>query len=225
MRILKATYGTRDSTSIISNLVVNDKLLLKVNNDICGDPNPGIVKTLEITWEKDGITKIDSWKEGSICLIPKSEHNRLGIFYSNNCEPRSFKTIDKSLSQINIAANGKVDILTCVWNTIQSNPFPQILSWYKVSAHLTQVIQILQLLYTARELDKYKYVSFLEHDCLYGEGYFDYPEFTEGTVLCNMNYMGLCKNGWQKKNQNDKPFSQVTMRFTESHCFAELVHT
>jgi hypothetical protein len=216
MRILSAKYGDQDITNLLNTRLINDSLLLSVNNDICGDPNPGVVKQLHVTWEYEGTIDNDSWKEGTICSIPKSRNTKLGIFYTNNHERKTFATIDKSLAEIKRAANGKADIFTCVWNRIPSNPFPEVLSWYKQSAHLTQVLQILQLLYTANELGRYIYVSFLEHDCLYGEGCFDYPEFDEGTVLCNMNYMGLCINGWQQRNQDDKPFSQITMRLTDA---------
>jgi hypothetical protein len=67
-------------------------------------------------------------------------------------------------------------------------------------------------LYTARESGKYQYVSFLEHDVLYPDGYFDYPEFTEG-VLTNMNYKGICEKGWQQRNADHEPLHQMTMRF------------
>ena len=31
-----------------------------------------------------------------------------------------------------------------------------------------------------------------------------------------MNYIGVCKGGWQKRNQDDKPLSQITMRFDDA---------
>jgi hypothetical protein len=216
MRVISATYGDRDVTSILNSKVSNGRLLIKVNNDICGDPKPGIVKYLKLKFEEAGSIQEAEWKEGSICSLPKSVHNKLGIFYSNNDQPKTYATIDLALKRIELAARNKADILTCVWNSIPSNPFSEVLSWYKQSAHLTQVLQILQLLYLARETGSYDYVSFLEHDCLYGEGIFDYPDFWNGTILCNMNYMGLCKDGWQQRGQNDRPFSQVTMRFDEA---------
>lgn len=216
MNIIHATYGGQLITDILNQKISGNHLLLKVDNDICGDPNPGIVKDLIIRWDHDGSEHAGTWKEHTICSIPKSNHKRLGIFYSNNNEPRTFPTIELALKRIELAATDKADVLTCVWNPIHSNPFSEVISWYRQSAHLTQVLQILQLLYMAREIGLYDYVSFLEHDCLYGEGVFDYPEFNEGTILCNMHYMGLCLDGWQQRGQNDKPFSQITMRFNDA---------
>ena len=39
-------------------------------------------------------------------------------------------------------------------------------------------------------------------------------------VFTNMNYMGLCEKGFQKRKQDDQPFHQMTMRFEEAitHC-------
>jgi hypothetical protein len=58
-------------------------------------------------------------------------------------------------------------------------------------------------------------VSFLEHDVLYPEGYFDYPDFETG-VCTNMNYKGICADGWQNKTANHEPLHQMTMKFDEA---------
>lgn len=78
----------------------------------------------------------------------------------------------------------------------------------------------MQLLYLAKDMGNYEYVSFLEHDVLYPESYFDFPDFERGNVLTNMNYGGVNKDGWQKRLQNDEPFHQMTMRFEDAieHC-------
>lgn len=216
IKIIKATYGPKDITDIITSKIWSDKLVLKVNNDICGDTNVGVVKWLEIEYENDGEIVKDKWPENTICSLPKSKTNRLGIFYSNNHNKTIFPTIEKSLNSIKKAADGKADILTCMWFPFEQNPFPQIISWYQQSSHLNQVLQILQLLYTAKDIGGYEYVSFLEHDCLYAEGYFDYEDFEEGIILANMNYIGVNKTGWQPLKQFDKPTSQLTMRFNDA---------
>lgn len=217
MKILNATYGPKEITDLIQAKVNGNRLLIKADNSICGDPQPGVVKNLEITWEsEDGQVRTHSWKEGTLCQIPIEHSNRLGIFYTNNHNPKIYSTIEKSIRAIQKAAIGKADILTSVWKPISENPFPELVAWSQNSSHLNQVLQIMQLLYTAREIGGYDYVSFLEHDCLYAEGYFDYPDFEEGTILANMNYGGLCKAGWQKRNQQDKPHSQLTMRFNDA---------
>jgi len=73
---------------------------------------------------------------------------------------------------------------------------------------------------SARDINQYDTVSFLEHDVLYPEGYFDYPKILPGTVITNMNYMGINKQGWQGVPIKHEPFHQMTMRFDEAiaHC-------
>ena len=146
--------------------------------------------------------------------------DKLGVFYSNNNNPKIYPAIKASLDSIKKASEGAADIITCVWNPIQNNPFKQTIAWTKTTSHLNQILQILQCLYTAREDSSYKYVSFLEHDVLYARGYFNFPQFKRGEVLINMNYGGMIPSGFQKRKQDDQPFHQMTMRFDEAikHC-------
>jgi len=209
MRIIRALYGTLDVTDKVSNLFTKQSLNIYVSNDLFGDPNPGTIKTLSVTFD----TGLEiSQQENFYLVYPKLDKTRLGIFYTNNHNSIIFDTIKLSLDTIKKSSDGIADILTCVWNRINDNPFNEIIAQTKTSSHLNQVLQILQLLHTAKtQNSNYKYVSFLEHDCLYPEGYFNYPDFEENCT-CNMNYIGLSNNGWQKKNQNDKPLSQITMK-------------
>lgn len=220
MKIINGTYGGKDITDILNQRISNNKLLIKVNNDICGDPAVGHVKWLEINYEIDNQTFSDKFKEGTICSLPKSKQNRLGIFYSNNNNPTIFPTIQKSLKSIEKASENKADILTCMWFPFENNPFSEIYSWYHSQSHLNQLLQIMQCLYFAREINDYEYVSFLEHDVLYGEGYFDYEDFNDGEIWTNMNYIGVNKDGWQELGQRDEPFHQMTMKFKDAilHC-------
>lgn len=220
MKIISATYGGVPITDLIKAKISGDKLLLKVNNDIIGDPKAGTLKYLEIEYEHQGEILTESYKENTICSLPKSKTNKLGIFYSNNNNPTIYQTIDKSLECIKKASENKADILTCVWKSIKNNPFAEIISWYQSQSHLNQLLQIMQCLYTAREMGKYDYVSFLEHDVLYPEGYFDYPDFESGQIWTNMNFIGVNKDGWQPLGQKDEPFHQMTMRFDDAinHC-------
>ena len=148
---------------------------------------------------------------------------RLGIFYSNNNKPETQATIKKSLKTIKIAAEGKADILTCFWEPQADNPFPQHLAWTKTYSHLNQLLQIMQLLYNA-EGKGYQTVSFLEHDVLYPDDYFDFVTPSRGQILCNMNYIGMNKDGFQERKQHDQPFHQMTMLFKDAlrHCEAIL---
>jgi hypothetical protein len=216
MNIIKATYGGRNCTEVIKKQVKGDSLIIRSDNSIIGDPKVGTRKDLIINI--DGIEYITP--EGILFVYPKDKHERLGIFYSNNNNPKIYPAIISSLISIKKAAEGKADILTCMWKHEEMNPFPEYIAWTQTSSHLNQLLQIMQLLYTAREIHDYKYVSFLEHDVLYGEGYFDYPEIHPGEVLTNMNYIGMNKDGFQALSQKDEPFHQMTMRFDEaiSHC-------
>ena len=220
MKIIKAAYGGSDCTEQVRMRVINDKLLMRACNNIIGDPRPGIKKQLEIQYQMDNENRTVVYEEGNLVSLSSVKLNRLGIFYSNNNDKRLWPAIYKSLDTIQAASEGKADIITCVWEFMICNPFHQIISWYKVPSHLTQLLQIMQCLFLAKEMNSYEYVSFLEHDVMYPEGYFDYPDFNKGFVLTNMNYGGLCKDGWQVRKQNDVPFHQMTMHLDDAiqHC-------
>jgi hypothetical protein len=216
MNITKASYGGVDCTEIVKSKVRNDSLILRSDNNIIGDPSVGKAKNLIVNIDgKNYITP-----EGHLFTYPKSTNKRLGVFYSNNTRPQTFPAIRASLKSIEKAAQGKADILTCMWNHEPENPFPEYLAWTKTFSHLNQLLQIMQLLYVAKQINQYDTVSFLEHDVLYPEGYFDYPEILPGTVITNMNYMGINKDGWQGVPVKHEPFHQMTMRFDEAikHC-------
>jgi hypothetical protein len=210
MFITKATYGGVDCLDKIKSRIKNDRIVIRVDNSIIGDPALGVIKYLEI--EIDGI--IEKIREGDTFIYPKSKTNRLGIWYSNDVKQHP-ATI-KSLETIQIAARGVADIITCVWNPVKDNPFHEVYSWNKSSSHLNQLLQILQCIYVAKTMNEYKYVSFLEHDVMYGEGYFDYSEFDRGEVWTNTNYGGINKDGWQQKKQLDEPMHQMTMRVEDA---------
>jgi len=214
MKIIKATYGskdvTKDVTKDVQSLIFNNRLTFMVSNDLFGDPNVGHFKKIIVEIDDGSLLSVN---ENEFLVYPKLTKERLGIFYTNNHNEKVYDAIDLSLNTIKKAAYERADVFTCVWNKIVNNPFIELTAQTKVSSHLNQVTQILQLLYFSRILNKnYKYVSFLEHDCLYPEGYFNYEDFSENCI-CNMNYIGLSKDGWQYKNENHKPLSQITMKF------------
>ena len=220
MKILKATYGGKDCTAVLTKRVINDSLRLRVSNNIIGDPMVGQVKYLDVEWQMNGETKSKKWREGEYCVIQDKQHKKLGVFYSNNNKPETQKTIIASLKSIEKASEGKADILTCMWVPQNENPFQEFIAWTNTYSHLNQLLQIMQLLYIARETGHYESVSFLEHDVLYPEDYFDFALPAPKEVLCNMNYIGMNKNGFQKLTQNDQPFHQMSMRFNDAieHC-------
>lgn len=220
MKLIKATYGNVDCLDVVSSKVKNNTLIIRADNSIIGDPTPGVVKQLVVELEHNGAIVTKAVSEGQMLIYPKSKLDRLGIFYSNNNESSIYPAIRASLKSIETAAAGKADILTCMWNSEPTNPFTEYIAWTKTSSHLNQLLQVMQLLYNARMINDYKYVSFLEHDVLYPEGYFDYPEFPSGEMYTNMNYIGMNNKGFQPRQQHDEPFHQITMRFEDAikHC-------
>jgi len=224
MFITKATYGGVDCTDLIQSKIKGNTLILRADNNLIGDTMVGVVKYLQIEGEYEGEPFESSTREGDLLTLPKSKLNRLGIFYSNNNNHSIYPAIEKSLDTIKTASEGKADIVSCVWNSIPNNPFHQLNSWYQSQSHLNQLLQIMQCLYSAKEMGEYEYVSFLEHDVMYAEGYFDYDDFESGQVLTNMNYGGINRDGWQHRGQSDEPFHQMTMRFDDAieHCVSIL---
>lgn len=216
MNITQATYGGVNCLDQIISKSKNGVLIVRASNDIIGDPLVGEIKSLVVTIDNQVI----SVEEGKLLVYPPTNNDKLGIFYSNNVNPTINPAIIASLKSIEKAAKDKADVLTCMWRHEPANPFPEYIAWTKTQSHLNQLLQVMQLLYVARDVHDYKYVSFLEHDVLYPEGYFDYPEIEPGTVITNMNYMGVCKDGFQEVPTKHEPFHQMTMRFDEaiSHC-------
>lgn len=207
MEIIKATYGGVDVTDIVKSHIKNGELRLKVSNDTFGDTAPGVYKHLELIYD-GGIKKLP---ENSFLVLPESKTNKLGIFYTNNNVDATVQASVMNLERF----RGIADIITCVWRPIPGNPFYEMQAMTKSSSHLNIVIQILQLLYTARKSGNYKYVSFLEHDVIYPDGYFDYPDFETG-IMTNMNYIGICEQGFQTRTANHEPLHQMTMIFHEA---------
>jgi hypothetical protein len=221
MIIVRATYGGVDCKNVLQSKIISGKIVIRSNNDIVGDPAVGNVKYLEVEFE-DG--HVEVVREGGTLVYPKSENRKLGIFYSNNNNHKIWPAINKSLETIKEASEGVADIVVCTWEHMPNVPFQQLNSWYTSQSHLNQLLQIMQCLYTAKTMGEYDYVSFLEHDVMYPKGYFDFPDFSSGEVLTNMNYGGVCMRGWQKRKQNDEPFHQMTMRLDDAieHCLSIL---
>ena len=71
----------------------------------------------------------ESVKEGNIIAYPKTLNDRLGIFYSNNINPKTNDTIVKSLKQLEIVSKCKADIYTCMWRSEPENPFKEYIAW------------------------------------------------------------------------------------------------
>lgn len=172
--IQRASYGGQDCTEQIKAKCKDGKFNFWVNNSIIGDPLPGVRKTMEIYLESGECLKYD---EHSLASYPATKLNKLGIWYTNNDNPKTEKTILASLDNLRFISG--MDIITSVWHPIKRNKFPELVSPYRSSSHLNQLLQILQCLYFAREIKEYEYVSFLEHDVLYPSDYSSYQISTK----------------------------------------------
>ncbi len=214
MNIHWATYGRDDEgidvTPRLQSLVRNGRLSLNVSNKLFGDPVPGKSKTLRFEYELPGDDRryVHEADEQRIVIVPNTRTKNIGIFYTSQVvEQKFFKRV---LGQLALAEN--VDIITCSWQPIEDNPFPEVGWPYHMRIHLTLVLQILKLLHHAKELGPYEYVFFLEDDVLYPEGYFDIEPFAEDTLL-NTNYMGLFERGFQKAMAHrQQPLHQMAMK-------------
>ena len=89
MIITKATYGEKDCTQIVQSKVIGNKLILRADNNIMGDTNPGVVKYLEIEGNESGEVFKERVREGDTLVYPKTKLKRLGVWYTNNTNNRS----------------------------------------------------------------------------------------------------------------------------------------
>jgi len=152
-----------------------------------------------------------------------STTNKLGVYYTDNSIPKIIEYTLNSLRDISLNKH-LVDIKTCSWFKINNNPFDSKRALTNSKNHLNIIIQILQLLYSV-DPNQYKYVCFLEHDVIYPEEYFLFPEFDTG-CLCNANYIGLCDTGFQLSAPNHQPLHQMIMIFDEAvHHFEQRIKT
>ncbi len=216
LTIESAFYNKKDVTSIVRELVFDNALYFVADNGIFGDPEPYKPKKLTITYKLDHKKRVLEVGENEYVKINFIPTDRLGIWYTNNCKTKP-NIINRSLNQLyNISKFNKATVLTSVWKKIPNNPFKSYKSVFTSGGHVCITLQILQLLYAAKQLHNFKYVSFLEHDVLYPRGYFDFPDFKKGTILTNMNYIQLSKKGWQENNKSDEPLHQMTMHLTDA---------
>jgi len=160
----------------------------------------------------------------------------LGIWYSNNAAPK--KVLNASLGSIKRAADlsrADVSVVTCPWERIASNPFPEVVANFKDGpGHLNIVRQQRQCLETMKHgypkdgekvwRNKYGHwpdgpdvVCFLEHDVLYPPDYFDrvaraFRENPAAPVVSNLDYEGLNATGWLKVKERHEPLHQLSLR-------------
>lgn len=214
IEIVSAVYGGWDVTQQLRKFIRPNGMNVLINNALLGfDPCHGVLKSLEVAYRVDG-KDYNKVVEEHACFAVRQHSSKLGIFYSNNNNDKVNSCVVQNLAKI---AEGRADILTCSWRPIPANPFPEITAMTQSGNHLNIALQILQLLYRAQDSGDYEYVSFLEHDVMYAEGYFDYPDF-EDAVLYNTNLVGICPSGFQTYGHvhDSIPLHQMTMRFKDA---------
>ena len=215
--IKSAYYGVDEKYIDVKDRIlsdIQDKKCIKVSNAHFGkDPAVNVLKRLRIETE-DG--EVFIFNENSIChfyFLDKSilKKTRLGIFYTNNKIKEEI--LDSSLASIqkSVEASNNAEVIVCPQISDRQKYFFEIDSIFKNNHHPNIVSQILQCLSVLNNYNNFKYVSFLEHDVLYPEDYFAFEDFDESYV-CNQNYIGISKMGFQKSNSAALPLHQMTMK-------------
>jgi hypothetical protein len=132
---------------------------------------------------------------------------KVGIFYTDNTNPHITKIVLETL----IKNTKDIKIITCSNEEINDNPFENLIYYNPERSHKNITEKIQYCINHLKNIGEYEYISFLEHDVLYPENYFDFPEFNG--CICNMNYIGICEKGFQEKLPAQLPLHQMTMRF------------
>jgi len=74
LRVLRADYGadniTRDISEQLNSNIINDKLVIKITNEIAGDPVKDVPKQLAIEYKYKGKIEFISINEGEILKLP-----------------------------------------------------------------------------------------------------------------------------------------------------------
>ena len=224
--VKSAYYGSDrhfiDVTSRIQQDIFLKKSIIVSNGYFGSDPCPGTIKKLKVTLEND---KQYIYTENSLCYFQTLSEtfytkDRIGIFYTNNKINQA--VLNKSLETIFKAKeySTKTEIIICSQSSCHQSYFLEIDSLFKSNHHANIATQVLQALNAVKNYNNFKYVSFLEHDVLYPQDYFNYADFDVDCV-CNDNYIGLNRHGFQQKTQNDQPLHQMTMKYSYAVSFFE----
>ncbi len=211
--VRKAYWGNNivnvDVTIQVRELKENGFYFFQVNPEIFPPSGNGIEPNfLIIEFDQDGEDiGYRVYRERSWVLLPLLNTDRAAIFYTNNQTPDYI--LRKSVTQLS-TLNG-IQIIGSVWNKILDCKIPQVHSKTTNSNHTNLVLQILQLLTILKSIGKFKWVSFLEHDLLYPQEHFYYPDERDRLILFNRNYIGVSPEGFQKCGPHAYPLHQLTM--------------
>jgi hypothetical protein len=73
LKVVSAKYGSPknsfDMTKELNELISNNRLEFVLNNEIVGDPDPGVVKHLELTYDINGDRQTRTYNEGAKVVI------------------------------------------------------------------------------------------------------------------------------------------------------------
>jgi hypothetical protein len=174
-----------------------------------------------------GAERCQPWNQPGVRPAPLK---MLGIWYTNNSAPP--KVMLQSLQTIKRAqelTREDVKVVTCPWEHVQGNPFPETLATYRSGpAHLNIARQQRQCLmpgtvngYVYDEAWEPAVVCFLEHDVLYPPDYFDrvaktFRQNPDATVVSNLDYIGLNASGWLRVRDRHEPLHQLSVRYDEA---------
>ncbi len=143
----------------------------------------------------------------------------IGIWYTDNTAPPQL--LANSLRSISISAKQtwrhEVALVACGWEKPQGFPENVLFVHFKGErkrSHATIVAQIIEAL-EAGPLGEI--ISFLEHDVIYPENYFQrigdaFANNPSAPVVSNLDYIGLNAQGWQPVKERHEPMHQLSMR-------------
>jgi hypothetical protein len=60
-----------DVTQVLKKMIANNKLVVRASNALAGDPDPGVVKTLKISYRIGRKTRSVTIREGEEISIPE----------------------------------------------------------------------------------------------------------------------------------------------------------
>jgi hypothetical protein len=144
----------------------------------------------------------------------------VGVWYTDNSAPAPL--LANSLRSIEVAAKQAwrhdVEIVACGWE--KPDGLPRGMTFVRFEgerkrSHATIVKQINEALDAGPIMDV---VSFLEHDVLYPQDYFQkvgdaFAGNPTAAVVSNLDYIGLNAQGWQPVKERHEPMHQLSMRW------------
>lgn len=163
------------------------------------------------------LAQVEAVQEFGVRYPQRKRMKLLGIWYSNNKAPEELMAASlKSVANAHYStAYHDVEVRTCSWGPLRSNPFPWVKAKQSFKGHAAILEQQIQCVESATT--DYDAVVFLEHDVLYPADYFDrignaFADNPNAPVVSNLDYEGLSPDGWQTIRERHEPLHQLAMR-------------